>query len=95
MVLVVSLFFLIAFLFRPWFSQVTSTSGRMAPKRPTAMMSSIFVEDDISLMEMPAFPKAMPKRPAPQDDGSKRRKQASSHPEKTKGTSQEGREKDI
>lgn len=66
----------------------------MTPKRPTAVTSFVFYDDDVSLMEMPAFPKAMPRRPAPWDDGSKKCKQMSSHSEKAKGTSQEEREKE-
>ena len=67
----------------------------MEPERPAAVTSSVFDDDDVSLMEMPSFPKAAPKRAVARDDGSKRRKQASSHPEKVKGTSQEGREKEA
>jgi hypothetical protein len=52
--------------------QGTSTSGWMAPKRPAAVTSSIFDENDVSLMEMPSLPKVAPKRPAPRDDGSKK-----------------------
>ena len=65
----------------------------MAPKRPTAVTFAIFDDDDASLMEMPTFLKAMPKKHVPRDDGSKKRKLASSQTEKAKGTSQEGHER--
>ena len=59
------------------------------------MTSFIFDEDDISLMEMPAFAKAVPKRPTLWDVGSKKRKHGSSQAEKKKGTNQEGCEKEV
>jgi hypothetical protein len=37
----------------------------------------------------------VPRRPTPRDNGSKKHKQASSHPEKAKGISQEGHEKEA
>jgi hypothetical protein len=55
---VVSLFFY-RISFSPLVSfQVTSASGRMAPKRPATVTSSVFDDDGVSLMEMPSFPKA-------------------------------------
>jgi hypothetical protein len=75
--------------------QGTSTFGRMVPKSPTAMTSSIFDEDDASLMEMPWFPKVALKRLGPRDDGSKKRKQTSSHLEKAKRASQKGHDKEA
>ena len=80
--------------FIPISLQGTSMSGGMVLKRPSTVTSSVFYDDDVSLMEMPAFPKAVPRRLAPGDYGSKKRKQTSSHSEKAKGTNQEGREKE-
>jgi len=59
------------------------------------MTSSAFVDDDVSLMEMLAFPKPTQRRLAPQDNGSKRFKQMSSHHEKVKGTIWEAQEKEA
>ena len=57
----------------------------MAPKRPATATSMAFDNDDISIMEVPTFAKAPPKRgnravdTAQRDDGSKHQKLTSSH----------------
>ena len=60
----------------------------MAPKRPNDVTSSIFDEDDASLLEMS-------KKHAPRDDCLKKRKVAHSQMEKAKGSGQEGCEKEA
>ena len=73
----------------------------MAPKRPATATSMAFDNDDISIMEVPTFAKAPPKRgnravdTAQRDDGSKHQKLTSSHVsvDKTTGDKLGGHEK--
>lgn len=67
----------------------------MAPKWPPMATSAAFDDDDVSLMEMLAFVKPVPKKSAPRDDVSKKRKRTSSQVEKAKGNNQDGCEKEA